>query len=185
MMSPVRLVPSKTMKAPTEVIKEETPSQASLPTLPALPRVAIEIKKRSDPTKTLGWLKKNFIFESKKANERKIKGKNAAAQENESVSKSFNFTRINPLRVKETSTKPARAKKTIWEMEKIVALLSLKLNFLFGTLWCFLAMTTLYQREIHNPKELSNLNNQWNYHGAPSGFFKEISFKKVNAGDPN
>jgi len=151
MIRPVRLIPKRTMNAPILVIKEATPSQASLPRLPALPRVAIEIKKSKDPTRTFGWLKGILILERRKARERKTNGKNIVAQENESTSRSFSLTRISPRLVKEIIINAARAKKTIWEMEKIVALLSLRLNFLLGTLWCFFAMTTLYPTYLNMP----------------------------------
>jgi hypothetical protein len=107
------LVHKSTIKAPTEVIKAETPSQASLPKLPALPKVAIEMKKRSDPMRTLGWLSGILILESKKANEKKTNGKKIVAQENAWVRASFNFIKMSPLLAKETITRAASAKKKI------------------------------------------------------------------------
>ena len=63
------------------VISAATPSQAFIPNIPALVRLAIETKKRRIPTITLGWLKGPFSLETKKEKERKIKGKNTTVQE--------------------------------------------------------------------------------------------------------
>jgi hypothetical protein len=74
-------VPKRTINAPTGVIREEMPSQAASPTIPAREMVAIEIKKIRPPTTTFGWARGNLIFERRKAKERKTKGKKMVVQE--------------------------------------------------------------------------------------------------------
>jgi len=131
MTNPTKLVPKRRIKAPTPVTKVATPFQALFPKIPAFVMVAKEIKKSRLPITTLGWPSGILNFETKKAKDKKIKGRNIVVQEKYLIKKSFSFTRRTPCLAKETITRPAREKKNICAIDKIVAFLSLILKAFF------------------------------------------------------
>ena len=65
--NPTVVVPKRIRPAPNEVTKALIPSQAILPKAPDRPKVATETKNKSEPIKTFGAPKINFILETKKA----------------------------------------------------------------------------------------------------------------------
>jgi hypothetical protein len=74
------LVPRRTIKAPTPVIKVATPFHASRPVSPDWVIVAREIAKRRLPITTFGCPNGVLNFDTKNAKDRNIKGRKMVDQ---------------------------------------------------------------------------------------------------------
>jgi hypothetical protein len=71
------------------------------------------MKKRIDPTTTFGNPNGFFTFDTKKPNERNIKGRINVVQEKRPIKKSLSLIRIRPRLAKEIMIRAAIEKKTI------------------------------------------------------------------------
>ena len=95
------------------------------------------MKKRRPQTITLGLPRTNLTFERRKANDKKMNGKNIEDQEKYLIKNSLNFRSIAPWREKETIISPAMIKNIILEIENADSFLSFNLNDLFVNLFLF------------------------------------------------